>query len=64
MLDINLLNSHLSLEWAVESFRLSLFPAVDGVIAESAVEFDMVTWMNANPIPAYSTGPPLDVSYI
>ena len=62
MLDINLLNSHLSFEWTVESFRLSLFPAVDGVIAESAVEFDMVTWMNANPIPAYLMASPLNVS--
>ena len=62
MLDINLLNSHLSFDWTVESFRLSLFPAVDGVIAESAVEFDMVTWMNANPITAYFRGLPLHVS--
>ena len=62
MLDINLLNSHLSFEWTVESFCLSLFPAVDGVIAESAIEFDMVTWMNANPIPASLLGLPLNVS--
>ena len=62
MLDINLLNSHLSFDWTVESFCLSLFPAMDGVITESVFEFDMVIWMNANPIPVYLLGSPLNVS--
>lgn len=59
MLFINRLNSHLSLGWPVQSFTLSLFPVVKGKIAESAVEFDMVKWMNAKPIPAFLNSSPL-----
>lgn len=58
MLDIERLSKHLTIEWLVESFSLSLHPVVEDVIAESPSPYDMVKWMNTIPIDAFFNFPP------